>query len=311
MLRLFVFFKRYISTVTELIFSGYFFRCLPYSLFLFVPDQVFSVFHKKRNRDAFVSLFSLFNKDFKVKFIDDYWFVKWQGVKFYLPHLTNELLEIGCDFVDDLNSKLLKTLNIPFIFEGSYLKKRQMIKPGDFVLDMGASLGIFSVFAALKVGPTGRILAFEPNDLVAEILRKNIVANGVDNVLIAKDVLTDQVGEIDFNIDVNGAQGSSSIFEIKSNNSFCIKAKQNTLDNFVLENKIERVDFIKADIEGAERLMLKGAEQTIRKFKPSIAIRIYHLPDDPEVIEAMLKDFVPEYRIEKFGHKTLYAYLES
>ncbi len=85
-----------------------------YSLFLFVPDQVFSVFHKKRNRDAFVSLFSLFNKDFKVKFIDDYWFVKWQGVKFYLPHLTNELLEIGCDFVDDLNSKLLKTLNIPF-----------------------------------------------------------------------------------------------------------------------------------------------------------------------------------------------------
>ncbi len=146
---------------------------------------------------------------------------------------------------------------------------------------------------------------------MAEILRKNIVANGVDNVLIAKDVLTDQVGEIDFNIDVNGAQGSSSIFEIKSNNSFCIKAKQNTLDNFVLENKIERVDFIKADIEGAERLMLKGAEQTIRKFKPSIAIRIYYLPDDPEVIEAMLKDFVPEYRIEKFGHKTLYAYLES
>ncbi|HQB50890.1 MAG TPA: FkbM family methyltransferase [bacterium] len=68
---------------------------------------------------------------------------------------------------------------------------------------------------------------------------------------------------------------------------------------------------MKADIEGAERLMLKGAEQTIRRFKPSIAIRIYHLPDDPEVIEAMLKEFVPEYKIEKFGRKTLYAYLEK
>ena len=57
-----------------------------------------------------------------------------------------------------------------------------------------------------------------------------------------------------------------------------------TIDEFVKSNNIEKVDFIKADIEGAERDMLRGATEVLKKFAPKLAICIYHLPDDKEVL---------------------------
>jgi hypothetical protein len=57
-----------------------------------------------------------------------------------------------------------------------------------------------------------------------------------------------------------------------------------------------------------ERNLLRGAEQTIKKFKPKIAICTYHFPDDPEVLEKMIKNFIPEYNIIK-SHQKLYAWV--
>lgn len=302
-------FKEYLKYIFKLVFSHYFWSCLPYSLFLLIPDQIYSLGRKPRNRDAFASIVGMFCRDIKISKTNSSWLVNLGGAKFEVPHLTNELLEIGCNFGSSCRRRLAKSLEIPFIFEGPYLTDRISIKESDCVLDIGASLGIFSVFAARAVGPTGQVLAFEPNDLVAKIMRRNFEINQIDNVKIIDTVLTDKFGDIDFTVDLNGAQGSSSIFPIKSARTKLIKARQETLDSFIVQHNIQRVDFIKADIEGAERLMLKGAEQTIKRFKPTIAIRIYHLPDDPEVIEAMLKGFVPGYKIEKFGRKTLYAYI--
>ena len=71
---------------------------------------------------------------------------------------------------------------------------------------------------------------------------------------------------------------------------------------------LERVDFIKADIEGAERLMLKGAQETLRRFAPKLSICTYHLPDDKEVLEALIKQANPHYVIEHRWQK-LYAHV--
>ena len=84
--------------------------------------------------------------------------------------------------------------------------------------------------------------------------------------------------------------------------------EQITLDKFVKENNISQIDFIKADIEGMERNLLAGAEATIRRFKPGIAICIYHLPDDPEVLQGTLSKLVPEYKFIK-TEKKLYAWV--
>ena len=80
------------------------------------------------------------------------------------------------------------------------------------------------------------------------------------------------------------------------------------MDNYVENNNIEKIDFIKADIEGSERYLLKGAEKTIKKFSPKLAIRTYHLPDDKEVLFNIVKDFNPKYNIV-LHKKTLYAWI--
>lgn len=65
------------------------------------------------------------------------------------------------------------------------------------------------------------------------------------------------------------------------------------------ENALPRVDSIKADIEGYERYMLMGAQETLRRFAPKLALCTYHLPDDPEVLSELIliKQANPDYNI--------------
>jgi hypothetical protein len=73
---------------------------------------------------------------------------------------------------------------------------------------------------------------------------------------------------------------------------------------------LTKVDFIKADIEGMERDLLLGAKQTIARFKPKLAICIYHLADDPEILPKIIKDICPEYKIT-FSDKKLFAQVDA
>ena len=98
---------------------------------------------------------------------------------------------------------------------------------------------------------------------------------------------------------------SASITIERGNDSSMINCI--SIDEWVEENHIERVDFIKVDIEGAERLLLKGARKTILKFKPKIAISSYHYPDDPEVLKRIINSFNCNYQITE-AKKIIYAH---
>jgi hypothetical protein len=84
------------------------------------------------------------------------------------------------------------------------------------------------------------------------------------------------------------------------------RVKIYALDTFVKEAGLARVDFIKADIEGAERDMLRGAAATLRDFAPKLALCTYHLLDDPEVLEHLILEANPRYKVVQF-RKKLYA----
>jgi hypothetical protein len=97
---------------------------------------------------------------------------------------------------------------------------------------------------------------------------------------------------------------------VKNMNMACVdvaKIQITSLDNFVHKQNLKRVDFIKSDIEGAERDMLKGAKNVLKEFAPKLALSTYHLPDDPEVMESLIKDANPSYKVVHLSKKLFAA----
>ena len=67
------------------------------------------------------------------------------------------------------------------------------------------------------------------------------------------------------------------------------------------------IDFIRANIEGSERDMLRGAKNVLQHYAPKLAISTNHLPDDPKVLEDIILEFNPKYKIIQFRKNILFA----
>lgn len=292
----------------KFIFSSNFLKGGLYSFFLLFSPSI--SLKSYTQFFSFTSSFARKSKKIDIKKNGGDWIIKAGGLTFDVPkYVTADFIEIAYPFLDYRDKRAESILNSPIFFEGSYLTKNCSLNIGDYVFDFGANLGFFSLFASKKVGDNGRVYSFEPISEAMAVLKNNVAQNNASNIVLVPNAVGDKIKEIDFDADTGGSYGKSSSIMISENDSNIIKVKQITLDSFIESNNIERVDFLKADIEGSERYMLKGAEQTIKRFKPKIAIKTYHLPDDPEVIESILRSYVPEYIIEKFADKTLYAHI--
>ena len=201
-----------------------------------------------------------------------------------------------------------------YVDEGSYECGAVQIGEQDIVLDLGANFGLFSCVAASK---GGKVYAFEPTPRTLLFLKKNAAL--YKDIHIEEYAVSDKEGEVFFN--VNDMTGSN--ISLEANTLFSelvsaqadlhmkqIKVKSITLDSFVRERGLDRVDFIKADIEGAERYMLAGAKEVLSKFAPKLALCIYHRPDDKEVMTKLIMEANPAYQIT-YGPKKLYAWVEK
>lgn len=179
------------------------------------------------------------------------------------------------------------------------------VKAGDAVIDAGAYIGDFSAYAAAK---DAVCYAFEPTETTFQTLKKTAELNGGKIIPVQKGLGSIE-GEVELFIDTGNAGGNT----INANRSGEGKRKKNVstvkitaLDTFVREQGLTKVDFIKADIEGAERDMLAGARNTLKTFAPKLALCTYHLPDDPQVLERLILDANPKYKV-RHGPKKLYA----
>lgn len=197
-----------------------------------------------------------------------------------------------------------------FSLEGSYENEHVEIEKNDIILDLGANIGMFSCVAASK---GKKVFAFEPTPQTVSDLKKN--ANLYDNFYIEEYAVSDTNGECEFFVNdmstENVNSGANTMRKERmagKENVQTIKVKMISIDSFVEKNHLEKVDFIKADIEGAERYMLEGAKETLKKYAPKLSLCSYHLPDDPEVMEALILKYNPDYII-KHTDKKLYAYV--
>lgn len=198
---------------------------------------------------------------------------------------------------------------IPLILsEGPYEISQLKIEPNDVVFDIGANIGFFSLLAANKLrgGGSGKVYSFEPITMLSDSILKSIVFNaGADKkITIVPYAIGDSNDDLTFHVsDVDLLTGQSSTHS----KGHPVVVKQTTIDNFVEKNDLQKIDIIKMDIEGMEPEALMGARKTLATLKPKLTICTYHDPSHPVLLEKMIRDFNPSYKIIH-GPSKLYAY---
>lgn len=150
------------------------------------------------------------------------------------------------------------------------------LKKGDYVIDAGAYKGWFTMYAADKVGKSGKVFAFEPVKEYAKMIKKEANRRGFDNIWIFNYALSDKKAIRTLKL----SSWSSHIINIEQKwqkRKNLREIETIDLDTFLGAKKIQKINFIKMDIEGEEINALKGMKKTISKFKPHMAIASYHL----------------------------------
>lgn len=157
-------------------------------------------------------------------------------------------------------------------FHNPYTKNFYEIKEDDIVVDVGGHLGSFAIFVSQKARK-GQIIVYEPAKDNFDTLVKNIDLNNAANVIIHNKAVTHQNGEIEF-YSSDTITSSGSLFE-NGVSSKKTKVRSVMLQDIFKQNKIDRIDFLKIDVEGAEYDMLLSSDKRILSRVKCLALE-YH-----------------------------------
>jgi FkbM family methyltransferase len=153
---------------------------------------------------------------------------------------------------------------------GEVVMLEAMAEPRMVVLELGANKGVTTVALAKRVGPHGQVHAFEPVPEYYAALMENLRLNEVDNVVVHQLAVTDKESEVSY---YKHGEGSGIV---KVGEAEEITVGTTSLDNFIAEQALERVDLINMDCEGAELLAIRGAKKTLEQNAPHIFCEIHH-----------------------------------
>lgn len=153
---------------------------------------------------------------------------------------------------------------------------KTLLPKGGIFIDVGANMGYFSVFAAKIVGDKGRVIAIEPSSREFDRLEHNLKLNRLKNASAHRLAITDKVGKTKISIATDERSSLNTIgYEFSVKGVEKIKTEEvesTTFDNFLKTARIKKIDLIKLDVEGSEIRALKGAERSIKKYRPIIIL---------------------------------------
>ncbi|MCL1986590.1 MAG: FkbM family methyltransferase [Firmicutes bacterium] len=235
-------------------------------------------------------------------------------VKDILGVYLNNNDDYSKSYVDELEKQLIEGV---YCYSDAAKNCNITIKQNDTVLDLGAWIGVFSAYASKK---GANVYAFEPMQETREILAKTVQLNNSDKSNKSHESNKGNIKIVPFGVgDVNQilefyhyhGHSASSTFSVDnaSVNSTLAQAKIVRLDDWVKEENISKIDFIKADIEGFERNMLIGATNILKTHQPLLSLCTYHKPDDPQVMKEIILAANPNYRIIQRRMK-MFGYIE-
>lgn len=206
------------------------------------------------------------------------------------------------DFMYKDNHYIADCLGFKYcLYRGQYFFRDRGInicpEESDFVIDAGACLGETTIVFAKAVGKEGKVYAFDPVEDHLQVLIYNCNQNPDCNIQLMPFGLSDS------NVYSQPVRLQSYSPGFSSRNR---KVPLRTLDSLVSAGDIQKIDFIKMDIEGSEMSALIGSTNSIRKFKPKLAISLYHKPNDIFEIPLYVANAFPFYTLY-MEHYTIHA----
>jgi FkbM family methyltransferase len=151
-----------------------------------------------------------------------------------------------------------------------YLK--EIIKPGFTCIDIGANMGYYSVFMSKFASSTGKVYAVEPVPLFAEVWKKNTASSKNKNLTLFNCALGESEGNVEMGMPVINGEVHHGMTKVLSdeNAAFDEKFTVNMKNPDRLFSEINKIDFIKIDVEGYESIVFANMQETILRCKPLI-----------------------------------------
>jgi len=174
------------------------------------------------------------------------------------------------------------------------------------IIDAGSNNGDFSLLAVYMGAK--KVYAFEPVSSTTNMFLENIRLNNMqDKISVFKKALGNKncFKEIYF---ARSGDGGAKIGKVAGQK--CEKIEIIRLDDFVADNKIKKIDFIKMDVEGFEDRLLMGASNVLKKFKPVLSLSAYHRADDKERLPKIIRSIREDYTIvlNRFCEEDFYCW---
>jgi FkbM family methyltransferase len=177
-----------------------------------------------------------------------------------------------------------------YLIRGQYFYRKDEVSilpaTDDTVIDGGACTGDTAAVFSNAVGPGGQVFCFDPVADHLAILEHNVKQFPHRNVTVMPYGLSDKnvlAEPIKLDYYAPGFSAGSAIVPLRS------------LDQLFRTGDIAKIDFVKLDVEGAELATIRGARESIQRFKPKLAISLYHKPDDIFDIVLYIKEKFPFY----------------
>lgn len=185
---------------------------------------------------------------------------------------TNHGITMVCNFVDK-TSLPLYSLSFGAYEPEEHTNMLSLIEDGDVVFDIGANHGWYSLNIGKRF-PSCQIYAFEPMKKTLEFFKENIALNGLENVRPYNLGFWKEDAVLEFNYyeDTTGGTSIGDLFGRADVQK--VPCTVRMLDHFVQEEQVDRIDFIKIDIEGAELFALQGGEAALRQHKPKLFVEM-------------------------------------
>jgi FkbM family methyltransferase len=185
----------------------------------------------------------------------------------------------------------------------------RILSAGKTFVDVGANTGLYSLFAARKVGSRGVVLAMEPSSREFARLRRNIEVNDFRNVRLFQLAISDAEGSAELSVAAwpKGGHNTLGAFGYDTQLSGKELVATVSLDELLRRENVGRVDAIKLDIEGAELLALRGAKETLVRDRPALLLELSDRTLGPQGFSSsQVWDFLCEigYQVYQFHDRT-------